>query len=102
MFLSALIVPEFDAIQEYADRNNISYISASELVKNPAIVSIIEKDIQNRQKDLANFERVRKFVLLDRQFSLEEGEITPTLKVKRKIIEERYAHLIEEMYKNVA
>jgi long-chain acyl-CoA synthetase len=102
MFLSVLIVPEFDAIQEYADRNKIQYASVSELVKNPAIVSIIEKDIQNLQKDLANFERVRKFVLLDRQFSLEEGEITPTLKVKRKIIEERYAHLIEDMYKNVA
>lgn len=102
MFLSALIVPEFDAIQEYADRNKIQYNSVSELVKNPAIVSIIEKNIQNLQKDLANFERVRKFVLLDRQFSLEEGEITPTLKVKRNIIEERYAHLIEEMYKNVA
>jgi long-chain acyl-CoA synthetase len=101
MFLSALIVPEFDAIQEYADRNKIQYASVSELVKNPAIVTIIEKDIQNLQKDLANFERVRKFVLLDRQFSLEEGEITPTLKVKRKIIEERYAHLIEDMYKNV-
>jgi long-chain acyl-CoA synthetase len=54
------------------------------------------------QKDLANFERVRKFVLLDRQFSIEEGEITPTMKVKRKIIEERFANVIEEMYKSVA
>jgi long-chain acyl-CoA synthetase len=102
MFLSALIVPEYDAIQEYADRNRIQYNSVSELVKNPIIYSIIEKDIQNLQKDLANFERVRKFVLLDKQFSIEDGEITPTLKIKRKIVEERYAHLIEEMYKNVA
>ena len=102
MFLSALIVPEFDAIQEYADRNKIQYTSVNDLVKSPAIVSIIEKDIQSLQKDLANFERVRKFALLDKPFSLEEGEITPTLKVKRKIIEERYAHLIEDMYKHVA
>ncbi|HTR82160.1 MAG TPA: long-chain fatty acid--CoA ligase [Bacteroidota bacterium] len=102
MFLSALIVPDFDAIQEYADRNKIPYDSSSDLAKNPIIYSIIEKDIQTLQKDLANFERVRKFVLLDRQFSVEEGEITPTLKIKRKIVEERFAHLIEEMYRNVA
>ena len=102
MFLSALIVPEFDAIQEYADRNKIPYTSIAELVRNPEIYLIIEKEIQSLQKDLANFERVRKFVLLDRQFSIEEGEITPTLKAKRKIIEERYALVIEEMYKGVA
>ena len=102
MFLSALIVPDFDAVQEYADRNKIPYSSVTELVKNPVVYSIIEKDIQELQKDLANFERVRKFVLLDRPFSIEAGEITPTLKVKRKIIEERYGPLIEEMYKNVA
>ncbi len=102
MFLSALIVPDFDAVQEYADRNNIPYENIGELVKNPAVYSIIEQDIQALQKDLANFERVRKFVLLDKQFSVEDGEITPTLKVKRKIIEERFAHLIEEMYQHVA
>lgn len=102
MFLSALIVPDFDAIQEYADRHQIQYGSAEDLVKNSTVYSIIEKDIQLLQKDLANFERVRKFVLLDKQFSIEEGEITPTLKVRRKVIEERYAQLIEQMYKNVA
>lgn len=102
MFLSALIVPDFDAIQEFADRNKIQYSSVTELVKNPNVYSIIEKDIQELQKDLANFERVRKFVLLDRPFSIEAGEITPTLKVKRKIIEERYGQVIEEMYKHVA
>jgi len=102
MFLSALIVPDFDALQEYADRNSIAYGGITDLVKNPQCYSIIEQDIQTLQKDLANFERVRKFALLDRQFSVEEGELTPTLKVKRKIVEARFAHIIDEMYRHVA
>jgi long-chain acyl-CoA synthetase len=59
---------------------------------------LIEKDMAGVQKKLANFERVRKFALLDKPFSLEGGEITPSLKVRRKFVEERYGHLIEEMY----
>jgi long-chain acyl-CoA synthetase len=50
------------------------------------------------QKQLANYERVRKFVLLDKPFSIETGEITPSMKIKRKFVEERYRHMIEEMY----
>ncbi|MDE3057361.1 MAG: long-chain fatty acid--CoA ligase [Bacteroidota bacterium] len=102
MFLTALIVPDFDALQEYADRNKIPYTNPAELSAVPEIHSLIEKDIQTLQKDLANFERVRKFTLLDRPFSIEEGEITPTLKIKRKVVEDRYAHVIEKMYKGVA
>jgi long-chain acyl-CoA synthetase len=102
MFLSALIVPDFDAIQEYADKNNIAYSGIKDLAAHSDIYSLIEKDIQALQKNLANFERVRKFVLLEKQFSLEDGEITPTLKIKRNVVEQRYGHLIEEMYRHVA
>ena len=102
MFLSALIVPDFDALQEYADRNNISYADVKELSEKPEIHSIIQGEINSLQKDLANFERVRKFVLLDKPFSIENGEMTPTQKIKRNVVEERYAHLIEDMYKNIA
>jgi long-chain acyl-CoA synthetase len=59
---------------------------------------LIEKDIQTLQKNLANYERIRKFVILDKPFTIEGGELTPTLKVRRKVIEERYANLIKEMY----
>ena len=60
---------------------------------------LIEQDIGQIQKDLSSYERVRRFTLLDKPFTVEEGELTPTQKVRRKIVEERYAHLIEEMYR---
>jgi long-chain acyl-CoA synthetase len=101
MFLTALIVPDFDALKEYADARNIAYSSEADLAKNPQITELIEKEIQGIQKDLANYERVRKFTILDRQFTIENGELTPTLKVRRNVVEERYAHLIEEMYRGV-
>lgn len=101
MFLTALIVPDFEALKEYADSHKIPYISSSDLVRHEAIYKLVESDIQALQRDLANFERVRKFALLEKPFSIEEGELTPTLKVKRKAVEEKYAHLIEGMYKGI-
>ncbi|NOY07200.1 MAG: long-chain fatty acid--CoA ligase [Chlorobi bacterium] len=100
-FLSALIVPDFDAVREYADRNGIPYKKVEDLVKTDEVHKLIEEDIQRLQRDLASYERVRRFVLLDKPLSIEDGEITPTLKVRRKIVEERYGNLIETMYKDM-
>jgi len=97
-FLSALIVPDYEAIKEYADSRNIPYNTIADLVKKKEIYDLIDKDMSQFQKKLANYERVRKFTLLEKPFTLETGEITPSLKVKRKFVEERYGHLIEEMY----
>ncbi len=99
MFLSALIVPDFEAIKEYADANRIQYNSVDDLLNMKQIYDIIDKDLVQFQKKLANYERVRKFTLLDKPFSIEEGTLTPSLKIKRKEIESRYQDLIEEMYK---
>jgi long-chain acyl-CoA synthetase len=98
MYLTALIVPDFDALKEFADAHNISYADNVELTSHPQINKLIEGDINSIQKDLANYERVRKFTLLDKQFTIEDGELTPTQKMRRKAIEERYKHLIETMY----
>ena len=65
------------------------------------IYQLIERDINVIQKDLANYERVRRFVLLDHQFTVEEGELTPTQKVRRSVVEKRYADVIESMYEGV-
>ena len=97
-FLSALIVPDFGYIKEFADSNNIPYNDINELINNEQIYKLIETDIGLIQKNLSNYERVRKFVLLEKPLSLEDGEITPSLKIKRKVIEERYSSLIETMY----
>lgn len=97
-FLSGLIVPDFDSLKQYADENKISYQQVEDLTKTKEIYSLMDKELAKLQKGQANYERVRKFVILDKPFSIETGEITPTMKVKRKIVEERYSNLINEMY----
>ncbi len=98
MFLTALVVPDFEALKEYADAHRIAYKNEEELVKLKQINELIEKEFNEFQKKLANFERIRKFTLLEKPFTIENGEVTPSLKIRRKVIEERYRDLIEEMY----
>ncbi len=98
MFLSALIVPDFESIQEYADSHKVSYSDTKDLIGKKEIYDLIDKEISSLQKKLANYERVRKFSILDKPFTIESGEITPSLKIKRKFVEERYSYLIEGMY----
>jgi long-chain acyl-CoA synthetase len=101
MFISALIVPDFDALKEYADAHRISYDDPMELTQKKQIYDLLEKDLAQFQKQLANYERVRKFTILDKPFSIESGEMTPSLKLKRKVIEERYKDLIDDMYEGL-
>ncbi len=101
MFLTALIVPDFEAVKEYADTHKIPYDKVEDLVKDEQIYKMLDKEMDQFQKKLANYERVRKFVLLDKPFTIESGEITPSLKLKRKYIEERYGDLIEHMYQSL-
>ena len=98
MFLSALIVPDYEALKEYADAHKIPYSNEKDLTENNQIYKLIEDDMAKLQKKLANYERVRKFALLDKPFTIETGEITPSLKIKRKVVEEKYNYLIEKMY----
>jgi len=99
MFLTALIVPDFDSIRAYADSHGIPYDDVKDLVKNSEIYKAIEQSIQSRQKDLSNFEKVRRFTLLENPFTIENGEMTPSMKIRRKAVEERYLDLIDAMYR---
>ncbi|MBN2572632.1 MAG: long-chain fatty acid--CoA ligase [Ignavibacteriales bacterium] len=98
-YLSALIVPDFDAIKEYADAHRIQYSSIEDLVKMKQINDLLDEELAKFQKNLAAFEKVRKFTLLERPFTIENGELTPKLSVRRKVIEERYRDLIDDMYR---
>ena len=102
MFLSALIVPDFEAVKEYADSHKIPYADEKDLAQNDEIYKLLEKDMVQFQKKLANYERVRKFVLLDNPFTIDSGEITPSLKIKRKVVEEKYSELIDRMYERLS
>ncbi|OOF45432.1 long-chain fatty acid--CoA ligase [Rodentibacter trehalosifermentans] len=98
-YVSALIVPCFDSLEEYAKQLNIKYQDRLELIKNSEILKMFEQRINAMQKELAHFEQVKKFTLLSQAFSIKLGELTPTLKLKRKVIMERYRNQIEAMYK---
>ncbi|NVD07515.1 long-chain fatty acid--CoA ligase [Vibrio sp. JPW-9-11-11] len=97
-FVSALIVPCFDSLEEYAKELNIKYHDRVELVKHHQIVEMLEKRVNDLQQELAKFEQVKKFKLLPKAFSMDDGELTPTQKLRRKVINDKYQDEIEEMY----
>ena len=98
-FISALVIPNFEKLEEYAKSNNIAFETMSDLVKDERIQSFIEAEIDRSTPNLASYEKIKKISLMDKDFELEKGEITPTLKVKRNIIEERYNNVIDSMYR---
>ena len=99
-YLTALVVPDFDALKGLALRQGIPYVKAEELVTHPRVHEFIWGRIEEKQKDLPNYERIKRFALLDRPLTIEEGEITPTLKVKRRVIAEKYRETFDEMYRS--
>lgn len=99
-YVSALIVPAYSTLEAYADNSKIKYNSREELLSNPKIISFYEARIQQSQKDLAAYEQVKRFTLLASPFTPENGELTLTLKLKRKVINEHYGKEIEAMYEN--
>ena len=98
-FISALVVPNFEKLEEYAKQNNISFEDHCDLVKNEEIVRFIQEQVDRSAPNLASYEKVKKIALLDKEFEIEKGEITPTLKVKRNIVEEKYRGVIDAMYR---
>ncbi|MCT3816291.1 long-chain fatty acid--CoA ligase [Elizabethkingia anophelis] len=97
-FVSALIVPNFEFLKGELSKMNIPFTSWNEIVKNEAINKLYKTKIEEFQTALASFEKVKKFVLMPAEFEIGSGEITPTLKIKRKVVSEKYKDLIEQMY----
>ena len=97
-YVSALIVPDFDELSMWAAKRKIQFKNNEDLVNNPKVHEMIEKLINEYQKDLASYEQIKRFVLLPRPFSMESGELTNTLKIRRAVINKRYAKLIDAMY----
>ena len=96
--IAALIVPNFDALKSWASDNDVDSSDISDLLKKREVEQLIQKEIRERLSDFADFEQVRRFALLEREFSQEEDEMTPTLKLKRNVIKEKYADVIQEIY----
>lgn len=97
-FVTAIIVPAIEAIKEYASSKKIHYKTLEELVANPKIKELISSRIEALQEGLASFEKIKRFTLLAKEFTMEAGELTNTLKIRRPIINRHYASQIEAMY----
>lgn len=95
--LSAIVVPAFDRLRTWASQQGIPAHDIGELVRRAETRRLIKEEIDRLSGHLADFERVRRFALVEEPFSIESGELTPTLKVKRKVVGQKYAHLIEQM-----
>ena len=97
-YLSALIVPAFEELKKWAKKNNISFTDQNDLIMNDEINALIGAEIERNTKSYARVEQIRKFRMLDTEWTQETGELTPSQKVKRRIINEKYAKVIESMY----
>lgn len=97
-FVSALIVPVYSLLEEYARDNKIAYKSKADLCANDDIRRMLAERINTLQQGLTHYEQVKRFVLLPRAFSMEQGEITNTLKIKRGVVYEHFAAEIDSMY----
>ncbi|MDO4511153.1 MAG: long-chain fatty acid--CoA ligase, partial [Bacteroidales bacterium] len=97
-FVSALIVPSVDALKAYAKKKKIAYKDNDDLVNNKQIHKMMEQRIAEWQKDLASYEQIKHFILMPRPFTMETGELTNTLKIRRSVINKRYAKLIDAIY----
>jgi len=99
-YISALIVPNYVNLEDWAAKAGIKFASRAALTKHPKVIEFYEKTINRRQKSLGQVEHIKKFTLLEKEFSQETGEITPTMKVKRKVVQEKYKDLIDAMYED--
>ncbi|MDE6300502.1 MAG: long-chain fatty acid--CoA ligase [Muribaculaceae bacterium] len=97
-YVSAIIIPAFEALKDYARRHKIDFRNIEDLVNNSEIREFFSKRLEKLQKGLAGFEKIKKFTLLPREFTIENGELTNTLKLRRPVINNRYANVIEAMY----
>jgi long-chain acyl-CoA synthetase len=98
-FLSALIMIDEDNVVKYAQENKIQFSTYGDLAAHPEINRLIQAEIDQVNKGLARVENVRKFRILPKKLYEEDGEVTPTMKVKRKYVNQAFADIIEEMYK---
>jgi long-chain acyl-CoA synthetase len=95
---AALIVPNFEMLRSYAELKGLDIQTDTEFCTHPRILDLIERQIASMTAGLGQFEKVKKFALLEKELSVENGELTPTLKVKRRVIDERYRDVIESLY----
>ena len=97
-FVSALIIPVYALLEEYATAHGIAFNSREELCQHPLIIEMMKERIDTLQQQLAHYEQVKRFTLLPHPLSMEKGELTNTLKIRRRVLNENYKEQIDQMY----
>ncbi|HEY9786071.1 MAG TPA: long-chain fatty acid--CoA ligase, partial [Candidatus Obscuribacterales bacterium] len=97
-YVSALITLNRDALKAFADANGLTYGDVDDLVHHPRVYEEVDAVVKRKNEQLASFERIKKFIILDKDFSVEADELTPTFKVKRKVVTEKYKNLLDSCY----
>ena len=97
-FPAALIVPVWEQVESYCKLKGIEVNSRRELCEHPRIIDLFQRQIERLTPNLARYEKIKKIALLENEFTIEGGELTPTLKVKRRVIDEKYRDVIEKLY----
>jgi long-chain acyl-CoA synthetase len=97
-YASALIVPNKESLQSYAKLKGIATAGQSDLIKDEKIIDLIERQVAKFTAELARYETIKRVALLEHELTIENGEMTPTLKVKRRFVEEKYKEIIDRLY----
>jgi long-chain acyl-CoA synthetase len=97
-FAAALIVPNFDHLKTWCEENHIPYTANAEMIKVKAVNDRFRKEVDSYNKFFGDYEKIKRFELLDHEWTIEDGEMTPSLKIRRKAIAERYRSLIDRMF----
>jgi long-chain acyl-CoA synthetase len=97
-YVSALIVPDFERLRAWAKGQSVDYTSKAELIADRRVFEMIKSEVGRLTSELADYEKVKKVALLPDEFTVDGGELTPTLKVKRRVVEQKYNDLIESLY----
>jgi long-chain acyl-CoA synthetase len=98
-FLTALILIDEDNVTKYAQDERVPFTTFADLTQNPEIIKLIDGEVSRINKTLSRVETIKKFALMPRRFYEEDGDVTPTKKVKRRFLEKRYADMIESLYR---
>jgi len=97
-FAAALVVPNFEMLESYVKLKGLHAKTPAEMCRNERIINLIERQIDSATQDLARYEKVKKIALLEKELTVEGGELTPTLKIKRRVVEEKYKDVIDRLY----
>jgi long-chain acyl-CoA synthetase len=98
-FITALIVPNFERLAAWAEDQGVASDDRARLVEAPAVRELYQKVVDGVNADLAQYERIKGFALLPSELTVDDGHLTPTLKVRRRIVEKTYAREIERLYR---